>query len=60
VKDMQEHRNVLLQEAVKCQRISDETTDQTKRELFAKLAKHHRMLAAELDSAIDRQATDPT
>ena len=58
MKDMQKHRDVLLREADECQLVSDLATDATKRELFAKLAAHHRTLAAELDRAIEshRQA----
>lgn len=58
MKDMQKHRDILLREAEECQLVSELATDTAKRELFAKLAEHHRTLAAELDRAIEnhRQA----
>lgn len=58
MKDMQKHRDILLREAKECQLVSDLATDTAKQELFAKLAEHHRALAAELDRAIEnhRQA----
>ena len=52
MQDMQKHRDILLREAEECQLVSDRATDPAKRELFAKLAEHHRMLAAEVDRAI--------
>jgi hypothetical protein len=52
MEDMRKHRDVLLREAAECQLISDLSTDRSKRDLFAKLAKHHQTLAAELDRAI--------
>lgn len=55
MKDMLKHREVLLREAAECQLVSDLTADKAKRELFAKLAEHHRTLAAELSRAIDNQ-----
>jgi hypothetical protein len=52
MEDLRKHRDVLLREAAECQLISDLATDRSKRDLFAKLAKHHHTLAAELDRAI--------
>jgi hypothetical protein len=52
MQDMQKHRDILLREAEECQLESDRATDPAKRELFAKLAEHHRTLAAEVDRAI--------
>lgn len=44
---------VLLKQAADCQLISDMATNTAKKELFAKLAEHHRVLATELQRAID-------
>lgn len=52
MQDMQKHLEVLLRNAEECQRVSDRAIDQQKRELFAKLAEHHRVLAAEVERAI--------
>ena len=59
MEDMQKHRDVLLREAEECRLVSNLTGEAAKRELFAKLAEHHRTLAAELDKAIENlgQAT---
>jgi hypothetical protein len=43
----------LRADAAECQLISDLATHPLKRELFAKLAEHHRRLAAEVERAID-------
>lgn len=52
VEEIRKHLDRLLQDAAECQRISDLSTDPFKRDLFAKLADHHRVLAAELERAI--------
>ena len=39
--------------AAECERISGSATDSAKRDLFAKLAEHHRILAAEVERAIE-------
>ena len=54
MQEMQKHLEVLLRNA-DCQRVSDRAIDQPKRELFAKLAEHHRVLAAEVERAIKQQ-----
>jgi hypothetical protein len=41
-----------LRDAAECKMISDLATDKTKHDLFAKLAEHHRVLAAEFKRAI--------
>jgi hypothetical protein len=56
MKDMQNHLESLLRQSAECELISDLATDKQKRELFAKLAEHHRILAAEVQRAI-KQAT---
>jgi hypothetical protein len=55
MEDMRKHRDVLLREAAGCQLVSDLATDHSKRELFAKLAKHHQALAAEIERAMADQ-----
>jgi Mor family transcriptional regulator len=56
MKDMQIHLERLRQDAAECRRISEQATDAAKRELFAKLAEHHRVLAAEVERAIAAEA----
>jgi hypothetical protein len=57
MKDMQEHLERVRQNADDCQHISDKATDTAKRELFARLAAHHRILAAEVERAL-KQLSD--
>jgi hypothetical protein len=52
MKDMQDHLATLRREAAKCHRISAAATDPAKRELFARLALHHEILAGEVERAI--------
>jgi hypothetical protein len=49
---MQKHLERLRRDADECQRISDGAADEAKRELFSRLAEHHRVLAAEVARAI--------
>ena len=51
--DMNTHLEKLRADAAECQLISDLATHPLKRELFAKLAEHHRTLAAQVQHAID-------
>jgi hypothetical protein len=44
---------------VQGKRISDAATDKEKRDLFARLAEHHRVLASELERAIAERKADP-
>jgi hypothetical protein len=55
MKDMQKHLDSLRRDAAERQRISDGTTDKAKQDLFARLAEHHRVLAAEVKKAIAGQ-----
>jgi hypothetical protein len=58
MRDMQNHLEKLRTEAAECQIISDLAALPLKRELFAKLAEHHRKLAEEVERAIkDQRAT---
>ena len=52
VKDMQEHLEKLQAQIVECEIIRDQASDPRKRELFARLAEHHRVLALEIKRAI--------
>jgi hypothetical protein len=45
-----------LRDAAECALISNLATDPAKRDLFAKLAEHHRVLATEVENAIARHA----
>jgi hypothetical protein len=55
MKDMQKHLETLLRNAAECDLVSDLATDKEKRELFARLAEHHRALAGEVQRAINQQ-----
>ena len=45
MQDMQTHLETLRAEAAECEKIAQLATDEAKRELFAKLARHYRVLA---------------
>ncbi|WP_198964470.1 hypothetical protein [Bradyrhizobium sp. C9] len=49
MKDMQAHLEKLRVEAEECELISRLATNKAKKELFAKLAAHHRTLADEVE-----------
>ena len=51
MRDISSHLEKLREQVVECETIRDLATDQKKRDLFAKLAEHFRMLAAELERA---------
>ncbi|MCC8968461.1 hypothetical protein H8A95_40815 [Bradyrhizobium sp. Pear76] len=52
MKDMQAYLEKLRVEAEECELISKLATNQTKKDLFARLAAHHRTLAAEVEKAM--------
>lgn len=52
MQDKRVHLEKLRTEASECQMISELTTDKQKRDLFAKLAEHHRTLANEVERAM--------
>ncbi|WP_167386896.1 hypothetical protein [Bradyrhizobium mercantei] len=52
MKDMQAHLEKLRIEAEECELISKLATNQTKKDLFARLAAHYRALAAEVEKAM--------
>jgi hypothetical protein len=55
MQDMRTHLEKLRTDAAECQLISDLATDPVKRQLFAKLAEHHRTLAMEVDRALEER-----
>lgn len=52
MKDMKAHLEKLRLEAEECELISKLATNATKKAVFARLAKHHRELAEEMERAI--------
>ena len=52
MKDMKQHLDKMLEQAAECELIRDLATDPEKRELFDRLARHHRELARQIESAI--------
>jgi hypothetical protein len=59
MKDMEAHLEKLRADAAECQLISDLAPDKEKRELFARLAAHLNVLAAEVARAIEiKRASD--
>jgi uncharacterized protein YceH (UPF0502 family) len=54
MKDMKAQLEKLLIQAEECALISKLATDPAKRELFATLAEHHRVLAGEVQRAITK------
>ena len=52
MKDMQAHLEKLRVQVSECELIRDLATDKAKRELFDRIAQHHRVLAAEIERAI--------
>ena len=56
MKDMQAHLEKLRVQVAECELISRLATDQKKKELFARLAEHHKTLAAEIERAMNEGA----
>jgi hypothetical protein len=58
---MQANFEKLLRDASECKLISDLTTDKDKQSLFARIAEHYEMLAAEVERAIaERLGSEPS
>ena len=55
MRDIQTHLEKLRVQAAECEMIRDLATDKGKREMFAKLAEHFKILAAELEREIARR-----
>lgn len=58
MKDMKAQLEKLLTEASECSLIAKLASDKAKRELFAKLAEHYTVLAAEVRKAIESAARE--
>jgi hypothetical protein len=52
MKDMREHLEKLRVQIAECEIIRDLATDPKKRELFARLAEHHKALADEIERSM--------
>jgi hypothetical protein len=52
MKDMRAHLEKLRIQVVECEMIRDLATAPKKRELFSRLAEHHRVLVTEIEHAI--------
>ncbi len=52
MEDMRQHLEKLREQVAECEIIRDLATDPKKRELFARLAQHHKALVAEIERAI--------
>ena len=55
MQDMRAHLEKLRRDAAECELISGLATDKAKRDLFARLAEHLSVLAAEVERAISAQ-----
>jgi hypothetical protein len=61
MQDLEFHLEKLLRDAAECKLISDLSTDKDKQGLFARIAEHYEMLAAEIQRAIaERICADPS
>ncbi len=58
MKDMQAHLEKPQVQIAECEIIRDLATDLKKRELFDRLAKHHRVLAGEIEAAMEQHRKD--
>jgi hypothetical protein len=59
MKDMKAHLEKLRADAAECTLIRDLATDREKRDLFARLAAHLSILAAEVEREIDKLELRP-
>lgn len=55
MKDMQAHLEKLRVQIAECEIIRDLATEPSKRELFARLAEHFKVLACEIEKAMGDQ-----
>lgn len=60
MKDMQAHLEKLQVQIAECEMVRDLATDPKKRELFARLADHFRVLAGEIEKSMASQTTGET
>ncbi len=59
MKDMQAHLETLRANIVQCERLHREAKSRIKRDVFARLAAHYRVLAGELERAIAEEQSQP-
>jgi hypothetical protein len=57
MKDMLAHLERLRVQTAECEMIRDLATDRAKREMFAKLAEHFRLLAGELEKEVAQRSS---
>jgi len=60
MQDMRTHLEKLQVQVAECEMIRDLATDPTKRELFARLAEHFKILAAEIERAMKERPVPDT
>jgi hypothetical protein len=58
MQDMKAHLEKLRAQMAECEIVRDLATDPKKRELFGRLAEHHKVLAAEIEKAITARAAE--
>jgi hypothetical protein len=58
MQDMQAQLEKLRVQVAECEMIRDLATDPAKRELFARLAEHFKVLVAEIENVMARRASD--
>ena len=58
MKDMQAHLEKLRTQIAECEMIRDLATDHKKRELFARLAEHFKVLAGEIEKTMETTTPD--
>jgi hypothetical protein len=60
MRDMQTHLDKLRQQLAECEKIRELATDPEKRDLFATLAEHFKILATQIEVAMARHASPDT
>jgi hypothetical protein len=60
MEDMKAHLERLRVQIAECEMIRDLATDRAKREMFAKLAEHFKVLAGELEKEIAKRSSVDT
>jgi hypothetical protein len=59
MKDLAAHHAKLLTDSAQCELISKQATDPAKRDFFARLSEHLKILADEIERAISRSRPRP-
>lgn len=60
MKDMQAHLATLREQIAKCQALEQASKTHIKRDIFRRLVAHYKVLAGELERAIDESRKRPT